>query len=267
MTRPTKLLQQSGAVILWPSNDRSKFMRHIAIASLFLCGTLATNAQEKAAWGSLSGKVIDGKTKQPVANAIVCLKSLTDSFPIHAEDRVRKDLIIQIPAGRNFDFQMITYYPHYLDADKKKVSTGQKLIFVGDKLQGHALRIDALLWTANDESTADAFKKLIKLSDTRGGTQIAYVAPGDRATVELKFLAGHRVQSETYAELRMHLFAFNHPYFAITQKDGSFTIPRIPAGKDVIVWAWQEDARHLLTESGKKMTFKEGKNTLDIESK
>jgi hypothetical protein len=244
-------------------------MRHIAMVAVLSCLAIATsNAQEKAAWGSLSGKIVDGKTKEPVADAIVFLKPVNGGFPIHADDRVRKDLTIQVPAGRTFDSRMVAHYPHYLDGDKKKVSTGQKLVFVGDKVQDHIFQFSAFRMLATDESAELAFRRVL-LAGARDPLKVqsqSYIAAGERVSIDLQFLAGHSAQSQAYAELRLHVFAFNHPYFSVTKKDGTFTMPRVPAGKEVIVWAWQEDIGYVLTKTGKKMTFKEGKNTVDLES-
>ena len=75
------------------------------------------------------------------------------------------------------------------------------------------------------------------------------------------------MQSQTYREMKTILVVFDHPYYAISRMDGTFTIPRIPAGSEVIVWAWHEDVGYLLTRAGKKTTLKAGKNTFDIEAK
>jgi hypothetical protein len=62
-----------------------------------------------------------------------------------------------------------------------------------------------------------------------------------------------------------NVWCFDHPYFAITKTDGSFRIPRVPAGMEVQVMAWHESQGWLFTKEGKTMTLKKGKNVLDFE--
>lgn len=241
-----------------------------AVVSLMSLVPLQANEKKTPAetkWGSLSGKITDEKMK-PVADAIIFLKSPTGRFPIHAADKVRKDLVIQIPPGRAFDFRMLAHYPHFLDGDKK-VSTGQKLTLVGDSQQNHVIRIEVNVMLATTVESAQMLKARLKLSDPDDGDlrSLGILAAGEKTKLELKHLAGYRLESETYTGLKTQIVVFDHPYFAITQKDGSFTMPRVPAGAEFIVWAWQEDIGYLLTKTGKKMTFKEGKNALDVELK
>jgi hypothetical protein len=251
-------------------------MRRILMSAVACClAATAVQAQEKpepkpAAWGSLSGKLVNEKTGEPVADVIVFLKSPKNGdFPIHADDKIRKDLVIQIPPGRTFDFRILAHYSYPVD-DEKKGSTGQKLTVIGDAVQTHAISIALLLNPplAADEKTAEVLRKRFQSGDPDfGRADVAYLAAGEKTTVDLKYKAGYRLQSQTYRELKMHLFVFEHPYFAVTKKDGSFTIPRVPAGGEVTVFAWQEDTGFLLTKTGKKMTLKEGKNTLDTGAK
>jgi hypothetical protein len=56
--------------------------------------------------------------------------------------------------------------------------------------------------------------------------------------------------------MRAKVVAFNHPFFAITDKDGNFEIKNAPSGVDVIVKTWHEDA----TSDSKKLNVKAGVN-------
>jgi hypothetical protein len=246
-------------------------LRMLVSAIIAVMAFVPAHGQEKkephAKWGSLSGKFIDEK-KKPIADAIVFLKIPKGNFPIHADDKVREDLVIQVPAGRKFDFRVLAHFPYYLDGDKK-VSTGQKLTLIGDTQQNHIIRTDAVSMLATTDESAKMLRARVKVGDPEDcdlGT-LGILAAGENTKLEFKHLAGYRLQSETYGELKIHIFVFDHPYFAITQKDGSFTMPRVPVGTEAVVWAWQEDIGYLLTKAGKKMTFKEGKNTLDVEEK
>jgi hypothetical protein len=223
--------------------------------------------QEKLLWGSFSGKVIDEKTKKPVVDAIILLKSTKGVFPIHDVDKKAKDITIQIPPGRNFDFRTLAHYPYFLDGDKK-VSTGQKLTLVGDAQQDHVFTFRAVPILATDSAEAPKLKRIFDSGDPNSGIySTAQIAAGNRHVAEFRYLAGYAVQSQSYRELKAHVFVFNHPYFAVTGKDGSFKIARVPAGAELYVWGWHEDIGYLLTKSGKAMTLKEGENTLAVLSK
>jgi hypothetical protein len=236
----------------------------IVLMFVSLCPAIA---QDKLSWGSLSGKVIDEKTKKPVVDAIILLKPAKGAFPIHRDDRKAKDLTIQIPPGRSFDFRTLCHYPYFLDGEKK-VSTGQKLTLVGDAQQDHVFTFRAVPILATDQAESVKLKRLFKAGDPDAGTgSTAYIAAGSRYVPEFKYLAGYAVQSQTYRELKAHVFVFSHPYFAVSGKDGSFKIARVPAGAELYVWGWHEDIGYLLTKSGKAMTLKEGENTLNVLSK
>jgi hypothetical protein len=63
--------------------------------------------------------------------------------------------------------------------------------------------------------------------------------------------------------------AFNHPYFAITDKDGNFEIKNVPAG-DVQVVVWHEKAGFLNaggTNKGEKVTLSDKTTTKDFTTK
>ena len=65
-----------------------------------------------------------------------------------------------------------------------------------------------------------------------------------------------------------HVHVFEHPYHAITDKCGAFTIARVPAGAEVSVMAWHESVGWVLTSKGKTIAIeKDKKHTLDFKLK
>lgn len=248
-------------------------MRHIFLALTLVFSTVSLYAQEapkllkSTGWGSLSGKVIDEKTKKPVAEAMVFLKATSEIyFPIHADDKVRKDFVIQIPSGREFDRRLFAHYREYFDG-AKKISTGQKFVLVGDRQQEHAIDFHiAAYFLATDGRTHDRLRMRFRAGDPETSAEkgTALIGAGKRETSDLTILTAYHMQSRQYSEMRAMVFVFDHPYFGITDKDGVFTIPRVPAGAEVTVIGWQHDIGWLLTNKGKQMTFKEGKNEFNI---
>ena len=45
--------------------------------------------------------------------------------------------------------------------------------------------------------------------------------------------------------------ALDHPYAAITGKDGSFEIKNVPVGAEVMIYAWHEKGEYLNAKGGK----------------
>jgi Polysaccharide lyase family 4, domain II len=50
-----------------------------------------------------------------------------------------------------------------------------------------------------------------------------------------------KVSCDTHAWMRSYIHVFDHPFFAVTDERGSFSIPNLPAGKYMLK-AWHEEA-------------------------
>jgi hypothetical protein len=63
-----------------------------------------------------------------------------------------------------------------------------------------------------------------------------------------------------------YAWAFDHPYAAVTDKDGNYEIKKVPAGVKVQVVAWHEEAKYLGKgkAKGDPIELKEGDNTHDF---
>ena len=57
---------------------------------------------------------------------------------------------------------------------------------------------------------------------------------------------------------------FNHPFAAVSKSDGTYEIKNVPAGVELHVIAWHEEAGFLNSENGQIVTLKEGQNTVDF---
>jgi hypothetical protein len=58
------------------------------------------------------------------------------------------------------------------------------------------------------------------------------------------------------------VLTFDHPYFAVSKKDGSFTIKNVPISEELSVYMWHESKSEKW--EAKKATFKEGDNPLEL---
>jgi hypothetical protein len=76
-----------------------------------------------------------------------------------------------------------------------------------------------------------------------------------------------KVVSDTHAWMLGFVHVFDHPYFAVTNEQGIFSIPDLPPGNYVLK-AWHEDAgiksqEVTVPESGDvRVTFEFGKNKI-----
>ena len=186
---------------------------------------------------------IDPKTKG-VANVCVFLKRPANKIlPIHADDKNRKTPIVVDAPFSFFKPHMVAFYPEWFDGQNHG-KTGEKFV------------------TKNSSSINHCFKA-VSVPD---GAISYTLAPGKE--VELN-LTPQALPIHCTCTLRKwssgYVWVFDHPYYAITKADGTFTIPRVPANMEAQVMAWHESQGWLLTKDGRSMPLKKGKNVLNFD--
>jgi hypothetical protein len=75
------------------------------------------------------------------------------------------------------------------------------------------------------------------------------------------------LQCDIHTWMSGKLFVFDHPYYAITDAKGNFSIPVVPAGAEISIMAWHEGVGYVPQDLGKKgtvRTLKAGKNEIDF---
>jgi hypothetical protein len=188
---------------------------------------------------------IDPKSKG-VANVCVFIKRPKDGvLPIAAEDKVRKDAVILDAPFLVFEPHMLAVYPEWNDG-KVKGKTGQQL-----RLKNSSPTVFCARGVGNPESNPGFSLAIPK------GAEIPVVINPQAMPIP--------VTCNIHVWMSAYIWCFDHPYFAITKADGTFTIPLVPAGMDVQVMAWHESQGWLFTKNGKTMNLKAGKNALDFE--
>ncbi len=83
--------------------------------------------------------------------------------------------------------------------------------------------------------------------------------------IEVKLIAERRpilIACDIHSWMKAYLMVFDHPFFAVTDADGSFEIKGIPAGEQFVV-LWQERVGYVNPEKakGKPVTVKAGETT------
>jgi plastocyanin len=96
------------------------------------------------------------------------------------------------------------------------LQTGQKLIVKNS---------DPVLHNVHSESTAG--NKDLNLAQMAGGADLTYTF--DKPENFLKFAC------DVHTWMRAWITVVDHPYFAVSDKDGRFTIKNVPAGKYTVV--------------------------------
>jgi hypothetical protein len=184
--------------------------------------------------------LVDPKTKG-VANVLIYLNPPVGTyFPIHDQDKKRKDTLVLDQPHCMFVPHVLALYPAYFDG-KEEVPTGEKFLLKNSAPVPH-----------NTRATGD-IKKNPGFNMT--------LPPGSEKSVDFKpQRLPVMINCDIHPWMGAKIGVYNHPYFAITKADGTFTIPRVPAGTEVIFMGWHEGIGFLEGKNGRKLALKEGKN-------
>ena len=186
--------------------------------------------------------MVDPKTKG-VANVIIFLKAPEGTyFPIQAMDKVRKDTVTIDQPHCAFVPHIAALYPSYYDGTKQ-VPTGEGLVIKNSAPVPHNIRaIGSPLLNPGFNVT---------------------IPPGKKHEATFKPQPFPiTLNCDIHNWMSGKIMVFDHPYFAITKEDGSFTIPRVPAGVKLQIVGWHEGTGWAIkgTKNGDTVTLKAGVN-------
>lgn len=174
------------------------------------------------------GLVVD-PTTHGIANVVIYLEKKPANIKPELA-AVPKEPVI-------FDQKGCRFLPHVL-----AFRAGQELLVQSDDPIAHN--------THTMPVRNDTFNQVIKAGD-RVGVPCSYPKP-ESGPVEVK--------CDLHAWMRAYHFPVDHPYYAVTGKDGKFTISGLPAGKQVFK-VWQEKAPGQLLERKLEVTIKADADT------
>ena len=204
--------------------------------------------------GILNPHVIDPNTKG-VANVVVFLKRPTEGkWPIQEMDKVRKEpLVIDAPLLA-FEPRISVHYPEWFDG-KDRGKTGQEFILMNSSPAAMNYR------AIGDGKINDGFNMLALRNEPINVTKV--LAANKQLKPQLLPIG---LVDNLHSWMQGYVFLLDHPYYAITKEDGTFSIARVPVGMEVQVMAWHETTGWLLNKKyGKSIALKKGKNTVDFE--
>jgi hypothetical protein len=191
--------------------------------------------------------MIDPKTKG-VANVIVFLKPTTGNyFPLEAKDRKRADTVVIDQPHCAFLSFITPVHPYYFDG-KKLVETGQTLKIKNSSTVPHNVNAQG-----NPLDGNPGFNTLVP-----SGKEITHLFKPSKIPVQFT--------CNLHPWMKGYVWPLEHPYVAVTKADGSFTIPRVPAGIELHVVAWHPGQGWVINASkdGAKTKLKAGENVFDV---
>jgi hypothetical protein len=189
--------------------------------------------------------VIDPKTKG-VANVFVWLKPPVGTyFPIHADDKARKKTVMIDQPYCTFLPHAVVLFPEYFDGSKK-VATGEKFVVKNSAKCVHSVRI-------NSDSKAGNIPQNVTVAS---GKELGFDFKAQKFPIS--------VNCAFHSWMEAYVGVYDHPYATLTNADGTFTMPRVPAGAEVVLMAWHEKDGVVLGAKGKAITLKAGANTFDF---
>jgi hypothetical protein len=134
-------------------------------------------------------------------------------------------------------------FPSYLDAEGKSKDTTQKYKVTNTSTITHNTLISAL---NNYNQT---------------------IPPGKEESIPRPRPKGapYAVECKVHTWMNAFFWAFDHPFAAVTDEKGNFTIKNAPAGAELKVMVWQEKAAFVNGEKGKAFTLKKDQdNQYDV---
>lgn len=229
--------------------------------------TLVSQPASAADWGTLKGRfVYDGKPpvaeKLAIVRAAVCEKNppVDEELVVHPENRGVANVIVTLEVKKGDPDPSV--HPSYSKTEKAKVRmTNENCRFVP---RVTTLRTTQTLVIGNDDPIPHNTLGYV-LFNTPFNDTIA-----SETEIEKQLKKPERrpamVKCTIHAWMKCWLVVRDHPYVAVTDKDGRFEIRDLPAG-DWTFQFWQEKAGYLsrIDIGGKVVEDRKGLYQLPIE--
>ena len=202
----------------------------------------APSAAKELAGGAISGKVTyaGGKVRK-VKNVI------KDEGTCGAHDIMDKSLLTSADGGLQWAVVSITN----IDSDKPvtadNVQGDQLLDQSGCEFKPHVLLVgvNQPLAIMNSDKTLHNVRTQAFMNDPFNKAQI-YMPGQPKPTDTTTFAEAEVVEvvCDVHGWMKSYVHVIEHPYYAVTDENGSFTIPDVPAGKyELKVWHETLDER------------------------
>lgn len=201
---------------------------------VLLCGSAS------AQWGHVKGRfVLDGEVPKPTF-LFKAGGNVKDAEVCAATDFVNDELVVD-PASKGIQNIFIymrkakSVHPDLKKSEKSEVVFDQK----GCRFKPHALfiRTDQTVKVKSDDPVAHNTHTFT----LRNQPVNILIKPKEREGIDVKVPAPESLPMQVKCDLHPHMLAYwlilDHPYAAVTAKDGSFMIKNLPEGKNEFrVW-------------------------------
>jgi hypothetical protein len=203
-------------------------------------------------------KLVLGKDNG-VANAVVWVRPaggarfLFDKPEVDELRKKRTPPVIDQPHCA-FKPRVTAMWPAYYDLKAKKQETGEKLVVKNSATINH-----------NTKPSYDA--SLGRLLNKKSGDTV------DQVTLDIPLTPKEPVSlsCDVHKFMVAYVWGFDHPFAAVTDKDGNFEIKNVPADVELNVYAWHElgqdgQAPGLINpgkDKGKKLTLDKDKDATE----
>ena len=177
-----------------------------------------------------------------VANVVIWLEPAADKdFDIKEEHKspFKKPVVIDQP--------FCQYVPHVV-AVYTEENGFQKLIIKNSSKTLHNVKIDP---PKNNPPAGPNMPK--------GSAPIEYTFKMEAVGQPIK------LGCSVHTWMSGKVLTFDHPYFAVTDKDGKFEILNVPTGVELTVRMWHEEKKTFQDKANASLKFKKGDNDLPLE--
>ncbi len=233
------------------------------LVSVDVTETSTTGAAPTAAdkdWGDLSGQfILDGDI--PAVEEIDASKEALCAGKVKSEE-----LVVNTD---NKGIRYVFIFPNEKNKPKKvhpdlKESKEKTIVLDQEKCafkpHGLFVRTDQTVQVIS----SDSFNHNTRTSPIRNQPLNVILTGNDKKGIEVKFAAGAerlpmQVKCDIHAWMSAWWLILDHPYGAITDADGKFTIPKLPVG-DHEFRVWHEFGSGFYIDKEWKVTIKAGEN-------
>jgi hypothetical protein len=176
--------------------------------------------------------VVDSATKG-VANVVVWVDPPKGSYFPKPEKKTWEDAVSVDQPFCAFIPHVVVLYPEtYDEASKALIPSGQKLIVKNSAPILHNIRVGG-----RDNPSRGG--------NVQPGTQQEFVLRKDRQELSLN--------CDIHKWMTGYAMTFDHPYAAVTDKNGKFTLKNVPAGSEITFMAWHESKRKFVPLADNKI--------------
>ncbi len=241
-------------------------MRTLLIATSVLLSTV-TSASSAAEWATLRGRIIyDGTPPVPKRVVVnkdieVCgkFKLVDEALKVNPGNGGVQDVIIRLTLGRR---ETVDIHASYKKDEHSEVRLENKCC----RFEPHVvvMRTTQKLVIHNSDPKGDT----VKIDPRKNNPINITLTQGDNYTQEFPNAERMpvRVSCAIHSWELGWLIVSDHPYVAVTDKDGKFEIKNIPVGKHSFMF-WQEKAGYVadVTIHGQQETWRRGTKEFDLQ--